>query len=282
MKVLLLLTAALTGDACVPKYSPQPQCQCGIPLNKRRIVGGEDAKVNQYPWQVGLMASSYSSEAFCGGTLLSSDTVLTAAHCLWGYSAVYVGLPGGNLNLDRAQKIRSSEIRVHPYYTGGSLSNDFAIVKLSKPVQFDETTQPICLPDPTENYDDSLAEVTGWGTNLKDGPTMDILQTVNVTTITNKQCQQIFDQESMESSNSFTISPSMLCAGEPGRDSCQGDSGGPMITLSKDGSHFSQIGVVSWGYGCGGATPGVYARVTDQIYWIIKQVSGETCALPTF
>jgi len=279
MKVLLLLTAALTGDACTPRYSPQPQCECGIPLDKRRIVGGEDAKVNQHPWQVGLMASLYSFESFCGGTLLSSDTVLTAAHCVQGYSSVYVGLPGGNLNLDRAQKIRSSELRMHPYYSYGSNSNDFAIVKLSTPVQFDETTQPICLPDPTENYDDSLAEVTGWGSTVQGGPTTDILQTVNVTTITNRQCQQIFDQES---SDSATISPSMLCAGEPGRDSCQGDSGGPMITLSKDGSHFSQIGVVSWGYGCATVTPGVYARVTDQIYWIIKQVSGQTCAPPTF
>jgi secreted trypsin-like serine protease len=279
MKVLLLLTAALTGDACTPRYSPQPQCQCGIPLDKRRIVGGEDAKVKQYPWQVGLLTSLDSSDFICGGSLLSSDTVLTAAHCLLGYSAVYVALPRGNLNLDGAQKIRSSELRVHPYYTGGrSLSNDYAIVKLSTPVEFDETTQPICLPDPTKNYDDSLAEVTGWGSTVLGGPIMDILQTVNVTTITNKQCQQIHDQES----KSATIAPSMLCAGKPGRGSCHGDSGGPMITLSKDGSHFSQIGVVSWGYGCGDATPGVYARVTDQIYWIIKQVSGETCAPPSF
>ena len=118
MKVLLLLTAALLGDCCVPRYSPEPACLCGVPLDKRRIVGGVDAKVNQYPWQVGLMNRLFDRESKCGGTLLSSDTVLTAAHCV-EYQApypVYVALPKDDLTLERAEKIQSSEILIHPHF----------------------------------------------------------------------------------------------------------------------------------------------------------------------
>jgi len=282
MKVLILLLAAISAQGCVPKFSPQPACTCGLPLDKRRIIGGVSAKTDQYPWQVALMQGSNSQDSFCGGTLLSSDTVLTAAHCLAGSYSVYVGIPQGDVTLQSSRNIQSSQILVHPYYSGSGIPNyDFAIIKLSSPVEFSDSVQPICLPNPNESYDDTLAEVTGWGnTNANGFNTPENLQTVNITTMTNKQCQEEFDENL--NNGRAKISSNMICAGAPDKDSCQGDSGGPLITLSKDGSHYSQIGVVSWGFGCASTTPGVYSRVTDQLYWIIKQVSGQTCAPPTF
>lgn len=282
MKVVLLLTAALLGDCCVPRYSPEPACLCGVPLYKRRIVGGVDAMVNQYPWQVGLMDYVFDRESKCGGTLLSSDTVLTAAHCVEWQTSVVVAFPKEDLSLENAEKIQSSEILIHPYYGNGLgvPGYDFAIIKLSRPVQFDDSIQPICLPNPTEAYDDNLAEVTGWGQLGGTMGTSTILQTVNVTTMTNKKCQELFDTLS-NSYNPAKITPDMLCAADPGKDSCYGDSGGPLITLNKEESYYSQIGVVSWGFGCATATPGVYSRVTDQMYWIMKQITGDTCPPPT-
>eukprot|EP00090_Calanus_glacialis_P022801 TRINITY_DN35120_c0_g1_i1.p1 TRINITY_DN35120_c0_g1~~TRINITY_DN35120_c0_g1_i1.p1 ORF type:complete len:289 (+),score=61.25 TRINITY_DN35120_c0_g1_i1:30-869(+) len=270
--LLLLVTALSIAEGCVPKYSDPPKCSCGIPFSKRRIIGGVPAKPNQYPWQVALLSGQFSSRPFCGGSLLSSDTVLTAAHCVNSYSLPYVGFPKDDVTLQNAEKIQASQVLRHPYYSGST--NDFAIIKLSTPVMFDDSTQPICLPNPNTNYDDNLAEVTGWG--VTNTIPSDDLMTVNVTTMTNEECQELHDKYSPNA----VIDSNMICAGDPGKDSCQGDSGGPMITLSEDGAYFSQIGVVSWGIGCASKTPGVYSRVTKQLYWIIKQISGQTCPPP--
>ena len=290
MKVLLLLAVVLTVESCVPRYSPEPGCLCGVPGDKSRIVGGEDARSNQYPWQVGLMFTDQDTESFCGGTLLSSDTVLTAAHCMFISPTVYVALPKGEITLENATKIEASKILVHPYFDFFTLNNDFAIIKLSRPVeQFDDSTRPICLPDPTKSYDDNPAEVTGWGsvdvTNLI---SPENLQTLNVTTMNNKECQDMFNNLPQSVIDEFfagTVNPittNMLCAQhstDAAKQPYKGDSGGPLITLNKEGSHYHQIGVVSWGLP--GPTPGVFARVTDQLYWIMKQVSGETCPPPS-
>ena len=120
--------------------------------------------------------------------------------------------------------------------------------------------------------------MTGWGETYT--VPSDDLMTVNVTTMTNEECQELYDKYA--SNQNAVIDSNMICAGDPGKDSCQGDSGGPMITLSEDGTYFSQIGVVSWGIGCASSTPGVYSRVTKQLYWIIKQISGQTCPPPDF
>lgn len=293
MQAVLLLSLVLVSDSCVPRYSPQPDCLCGVPLDKRRIVGGEDAKPNQFPWQVGIMAGSFVPEYICGGTLISSDTVLTAAHCVvYGPGpTMYVAIPRGETTLENAEKIKVSEVLVHPFFSLKYLAfpvNDFAIIKLSRPVQFDDYIQPICLPNPTESFDDVPGVVSGWGlVDYQNQVLADNLQTLNVTTMTNQQCQEKMNnliQSSGQNSPDDFITSSMICAADntsPDKSPCGGDSGGPLLALNKEGSYYSLVGVVSWGDPfCAGQTPGVFGRITDQLYWIMKQVTGETCPPP--
>ena len=58
-------------------------CTCGKANTSNRIVGGVDTEKHEYPWQVGLNLGG----ALCGGTIISSRHVLTAAHCTAGVSA---------------------------------------------------------------------------------------------------------------------------------------------------------------------------------------------------
>ena len=126
--------------------------------------------------------------------------------------------------------------------------------------------QPICLPSPTQDYDNVSAVVTGWGDTLNSSnPSPAILQKVTVRTQSNEQCRG-------EKYGRRAISENMICAAAPGKDSCQGDSGGPLAVLGQDTS-YSQIGVVSWGDGCAKpGYPGVYTRVTSLLGWIQQTI----------
>ena len=123
----------------------------------------------------------------------------------------------------------------------------------------------ICLPDPTQDYDNVSALVTGWGQNSTYGPPNNILQEKTVTTMTNSQCRS-------SSHRHDRITENMICAQAAGKDACKGDSGGPLAVLGQDGS-YSQIGVVSWGKAGTCAKqgyPGVYTRLTALLPWLTK------------
>merc|ERR1711955_91325 len=73
--------------------------------------------------------------------------------------------------------------------------------------------------------------------------------------------------------SSSEITDNMICAADAGKDSCQGDSGGPLVAQEND--KYTLIGGVSWGYGCAMPQyPGVYARVTEKMDWILANTSG--------
>ena len=125
--------------------------------------------------------------------------------------------------------------------------------------------QPICLPEPGQDYDNVSAVVTGWGRLNSTGPQSDTLQEARVTTMTNKACAR--------SHGDHKITENMICAGAAGRDACWGDSGGPLAVLGQNNS-YRQIGVVNWGKDC--ATPGypgVYTRVTSLLPWIRQRMT---------
>jgi len=283
LKVTSLLCLVSLGLGCIAPPSPSPtaapttaapvvgSCRCGQKGGVgTKIVGGSSASRNEYPWQVGLV-STRGGRPFCGGTLLSSDTVLTAAHCQTSVNSFNVVVGDHDATVaDGEERISPSQWISHPNYRGND--NDFAIIKLSRPVTFSSRVLPACLPDPSKSYDNVVATVTGWGTLSSGGSQPSTLQEVDVSTMTNGQCHRTVYSTS-------DISTNMMCASSPGKDSCQGDSGGPLVT--RDGSAYSLIGVVSWGYGCAQAdAPGVYARVTSQLGWINSHVSGTTCPRP--
>ncbi|XP_058636259.1 serine protease svh-1-like [Onychostoma macrolepis] len=244
---------------------------CGqAPLNTR-IVGGVDAFEGSWPWQVSLHSSNFGGH-FCGGSLINSEWVLTAAHCLPGVSAsvllVYLGkrTQQGVNTYEISRNVIS--IIVHPSYNSQSSDNDIALLRLSSAVTFNDYIRPVCLAAQSSVFPSGTSSwITGWG-DVQSGvslPAPGILQETMVPVVANDQCNTLL--------GSGSVTTNMMCAGliAGGKDTCQGDSGGPMV--SKQCLVWVQSGITSWGYGCADPNaPGVYTRVSQYQSWITNNV----------
>uniref|UniRef100_A0A3B3UYN7 Transmembrane protease serine 9-like n=1 Tax=Poecilia latipinna TaxID=48699 RepID=A0A3B3UYN7_9TELE len=116
---------------------------CGQPALNTRIVGGAAAPQGSWPWQVSLQTSSH----FCGGSLINSEWVLTAGHCI----------------IRSAQKANAQVIR-HPSFSISTLDNDIALIKLSSAVSFNNYISPVCLAAADSTFYSGVNSwVTGWG-----------------------------------------------------------------------------------------------------------------------
>merc|ERR1711936_1286408 len=269
--VWLLLSSLSSGcifrppPATSPTQSPAPaptpssSCKCGQANTVSKIVGGESTEANEYPWQVGLLSSRSSSTPFCGGTLISSQEVLTAAHC--GTNIGWVVLGEHDITkADGEQKVRVCSTTLHPQYNRKTIDNDFAILRLCSPVSFSRDVSTVCLPSSSSNYDNVQAVVSGWGRLSWDGGPPNTLMKVSLDTMSNRKCRNKWPH----------ITANMICAARAGNSGCKGDSGGPLVTRENNG--FSLIGVVSHGKKCEKGYPGVFARVTSQLTWIKRNI----------
>lgn len=163
------------------------------------------------------------------------------------------------------------EVINHPRYTPQNKYNDIALVKLTRDAQLNEFIKPICLPEGNENYQRAIA--TGWGRVKYAGKNSKTLLKVTLDIFDHNECSSKFlpfgaTRELPEG----ILNNSQICAGSynESRDTCQGDSGGPLQIYHSDiFCSYTQIGVTSFGKGCGTVNfPGIYTRVSEYIDWI--------------
>nr|CAH7763072.1 unnamed protein product [Callosobruchus chinensis] len=238
--------------------------------DQERIVGGHNADVNEWPWIAALFVGG---RQFCGGSLIDNQHILSAAHCVahmssWDVARLTVRL--GDHNIKTASEVRHVEKRVkrvvrHRGFDSRTLYNDIAILTLDSPVEFSHQIRPICLPSGGGDHSGKTGTVIGWGSLRESGPQPAVLQEVNIPIWNNRDCKLKYGPAAPGG-----IVEHMICAGRANRDSCSGDSGGPLMV--KNGK-WVQIGIVSWGIGCGkGQYPGVYTRVEKFLPWIYKNL----------
>ncbi|KAB0383893.1 hypothetical protein FD755_005810 [Muntiacus reevesi] len=250
---------------------------CGVPAidpvlsSLSRIVNGEDAVPGSWPWQVSLQTSS--GFHFCGGSLINEDWVVTAAHWTTFTSQPQDSGSGpppsqyrqrnrgpGRTGVPRAPAV--PQVFEHPQWDLRAVRNDVALLKLAAPARLSAAVAPVCLPSADASFPaGSLCTVTGWGkTRYNTFDTPDKLQQATLPILSNADCQEFWGSK---------ITDVMICAGASGISSCMGDSGGPLV-CQKNGA-WTLAGIVSWGSSrCSPFLPGVYARVTKFIPWILE------------
>ncbi|KAA9160838.1 serine protease [Amycolatopsis acidicola] len=213
------------------------------------IVGGQEASIQDYPYAVYLTDSK--GNQFCGGTLVSSSAVVTAAHCATAMSESNLRVVAGRQDENGSGGVvtKVTDVWTEPGYSDPGKGDDVAVLSLDRQVSY----RPVSLPDSSDQSlyrEGTNATVVGWGRTADGGARSEVLRKATVPVVSDASCSQSYSNYDAKS---------MVCAGYPqgGTDACQGDSGGPLLVGD------TLIGIVSWGDGCAQAgKPGVYARVS--------------------
>jgi len=237
-----------------------------IPFMKKkeaRVVGGIEAIRGRYPYSVAILLDSdiktdldEEEIAICGGTLIQPDWVLTAAHFQGLGDRVQIGRhdfsdPNEILNI-HYEEIEIDYSVPHPRFDEVTLDYDIMLIKLTRPSRF-----PTVIIDDGSAVVDMSTEFTimGWGTITSSGPRSDVLLEAEVDPVSYNQCNRRYAMYG-------GLTDRMFCAVRTGKDACQGDSGGPLIIKGDTPEEDVQVGIISWGIGCGtNIFPGVYSRV---------------------
>ncbi|KAJ9597895.1 hypothetical protein L9F63_011261, partial [Diploptera punctata] len=203
-----------------------------------RIVGGENASIENYPYMLSIEMGC-SRDCFCGGSIISQNYALTSALCVNGVSLSRLRVRvGSSTVLDGGTVHNISAVHIHPYFVGGyDYEYDIAVIKLTS------------TSEPTSG---EMGTVTGWGDTSYGGSMSVLLQVVHVPVIERELCD--YSYQAVE----LGVTHNMICAGyeEGGKDACWRDGGGPMVIGGE------LAGIVSWGEDCASPNyPGVYTNV---------------------
>lgn len=226
-----------------------------------RIVGGKELGVAQCPHHAAYFVryKSIYLKYQCGGSILTHDWVLSAAHCVDPEArvqgAILVGTLSKTLTGVEPIDIKRTVIHMNYAYSDNENKYDFVLFRLEIPLTFNKSVRPIQLPMPHAQVPDgSKVFVAGFGRLSELGESSDKLMGVQLIKIGQEECKKTIR----------SISKVHICAiGENGEDSCFGDSGGGLVYNN------TLFGVVSFGRGCGRpGMPGVYAAVAEVTEWI--------------
>ncbi|XP_060531127.1 trypsin-like isoform X1 [Cylas formicarius] len=237
-----------------------------------RISYGEVAERGQFPYQVSVQLSlGFTFYPSCGGSILSPEYILTAAHCFPIPGAASYQVLAGITNVYDVnvgeQRRNVLNYVIHELYQSGFVlasPHDIAVVQLTDPLIYTDTIKPIALPPVNAEFT-GIATLSGWG-ETETGRESSILLYAEIPLIDVTECNNaLVKLMDPRANNPFDSQTNICTFSTTYQSSCTGDSGGP---LALNGT---LIGIVSWGMGnCGDKiySPSVYVKVSKYIDWI--------------
>ncbi|KAG8431167.1 hypothetical protein GDO86_019328 [Hymenochirus boettgeri] len=240
-------------------------------------MGGQDSMPGRWPWQVNIRDNN---GRLFGGSLITTNWVISAAHCFQETSRTY-GVFVGSYKLEKPPYnteigILVKSVIIHPNYTSFKNGYDISLLELSNPVHFTNEILPICLPAAKVTFPTGLkCWSSGWGNIASDVPLAypSTLQEVALPLIDAPLCNYLYHLPYTTHTAPVDIIDNMICAGyvNGGKDTCKGESGGPLVCAGDD--RWYLVGVVSFGEGCGQPNrPGVYTVLNAYLDWIQSSI----------
>ncbi|XP_063031474.1 tissue-type plasminogen activator isoform X2 [Melospiza melodia melodia] len=270
----------LKGNQLTWEYCNVPNCStCGSRQRRARqfrIKGGSSTDIAAHPWQAAIFVRypRVAGEHFlCGGILISSCWVLSAAHCFEeGFRTnqlkIVLGRTSRATPEESEQKFQVKKYIVHQRFDPETFNNDIALLQLSSDAEEcaveTGTVGTACLPTPELQLPDwTECEISGYGKSEEFSPFYsEHLKEGRVRLFPASRC-------TAQHLDNRTVTENMICAGDTRNldDACKGDSGGPLVCLKDERMYL--IGIISWGIGCGRKDiPGVYTKVIRYLGWI--------------
>ncbi|KAJ6642449.1 Collagenase [Pseudolycoriella hygida] len=234
-------------------------------LPPTRIVNGFQANPGQFPHQALLeITLPQGKTGVCGGSLLSNEWVITAAHCALLAKSFKISL-GAQTFANPSEPGRVIDITttkiVHSQYNPFLLTNDLTLIKLSRKIEFTDRIQPVILPKSNDLFEGQDVIASGWGRQFTNAPhAAPELRWAPLHIISYDDCVKFY--------NTFVIRDTTICARGANKESvCSGDSGGPLVLKS---DNRTLIGVTSFGHlsGCDLGIPQGFSRITSYTQWI--------------
>jgi len=234
------------------------------------VIGGSNAAVGAWPWQLSQQRLGGSWSHSCGASLLRNRYALSAAHCIDGVAVANLRVIAGlhdRSNTAGSTTMNLSATRRHEQYNNNAATyaNDIAILTFTGTIAAGGNIQYATLPpNNNNNFAGQTCVITGWGRTSSSNTLPNVLQQANIGILSQAQC--------VSQASGASIWANHICLYDSAntRGACNGDSGGPVNCLVS--GTYQVAGIASFVFQSGGAClpsrPSVYTRTSTYLNWI--------------